>query len=196
MWCSKFIAGMRCKVRYFTSDQHFFDIDIITYSDRPYRTPEEMNEDLIRRFNDKTRDAEEVYVVGDILGSGQPADAEAACAGVMRRLGIDRRPFHLIVGNHDNLPCEAYLAMGFRSVKGLDFIELGGMRVMLTHDPCMVQPRNTLAICGHIHTLFSENWQPARNTLTINVSVEVRNYEPVSEEEILSLIGRYDYRRP
>jgi calcineurin-like phosphoesterase family protein len=152
-----------------------------------------MNDDLIARFTDKTREASEIYILGDILGGCCPDSPYPLCLNVMRRLGIDSRPFHLIQGNHDTLSHEEYGKIGFQSVKKLEFIEIGEREVMLTHDPCMVQPRNTLALCGHVHTLFSENWQPLRNTYTINVSVEVRNYQPVSEAEILAIVaGAYD----
>jgi calcineurin-like phosphoesterase family protein len=182
-------------MRYFTSDQHFFDSDIMWYSDRPYKSVEAMNDDMIDRFVARTADASEIYILGDIFGGNQPGSPYDMCKSVMERLGIGKRPFHLVTGNHDNMENEEYFSIGFASVKNLAFIEIGGLRVMLTHDPCMVQPAGTLAICGHVHTLFSENWQPARNTLTINVSVEVRNYGPISETEILALVERSNYRR-
>ena len=183
-------------MRYFTSDQHFYDSDIISYCNRPYDTPEEMNADMIKRFSQKTRDASEIYIIGDIFGSAQPRRPFEACLEVMRSLDIGRCPFHLIRGNHDSLSDEEYLEIGFNTVQNLAFIETETGRVMLTHDPCMVQPIGTLAICGHIHTLFSENWQPMRNTLSVNVSVEVRDYEPLSEHEFLALVRKYDYTKP
>lgn len=182
-------------MRYFTSDQHFFDSDIMTYSDRPYKSVEEMNEDMIARFLAKTEDADEIYILGDIFGSCVPRSPFAACKSVMERLGVSERPFHLVLGNHDNLKPDEYLEIGFETVKTLGFMKIGGLNAMLTHDPCMVQPRDTFAICGHIHTLFAENWQPERNTFTINVSVEVRNYEPVSEAEIVEILNGSMYRR-
>jgi calcineurin-like phosphoesterase family protein len=162
---------------------------------RPYQSVEEMNDDIVRRFLAKTQDATEVYILGDIVGSRIALPLADASREVMTRLGIRQRPFHLVLGNHDILSDEEYLGMGFTSVNKIEHIILDGMKVMLTHDPCMVQPPDTLAICGHIHTLFSENWQPARNTFTINVGVEARGYEPVSEMEILEIVKRSDYKR-
>lgn len=182
-------------MRYFTSDQHFFDLDIMSYTNRPYETAEEMNNDLVRRFNEATKDATEVYILGDIFGSHQPYYPFSACKSVMDRMGIGDRPFHLILGNHDMLKVEEYREIGFASAKRLGFIEIDGVRAMLTHDPCLVQPTDTFAICGHIHTLFAENWQPIRNTFTINVGVEVRDYAPVSEARIVELLNASEYRR-
>lgn len=180
-------------MRYFTSDQHFYDSDIMSYCNRPYDTPEEMNADMINRFNLKTHDASEIYIIGDIFGSAQPRRPFEACFETMCSLGIERCPFHLIRGNHDSLSDEEYLKIGFRTVQSLAFIDSEAGEIMLTHDPCMVQPIGTLAICGHIHTLFNENWQPNRNTLSINVSVEVRDYTPISEKELMTIVRRYDY---
>lgn len=182
-------------MRYFTSDQHFFDSDILVFADRPYENPELMNDALVEKFNAKTRDASEIYILGDIFGSKLPPNQFEASASVMIRLGIKERPFHLMRGNHDHLSDEEYLKMGFRTVKDkFSYIKLGGIETMISHDPCMVQPRDTLAICGHIHTLFSENWQPLRNTFTINVSVEMRNYEPISEDEIMNIVAASPYK--
>jgi calcineurin-like phosphoesterase family protein len=154
-----------------------------------------MNEDMVRRFVTKTKEADEIFIIGDIFGNRHPDSPHSTCGRLMNTLGIGLRPFHLILGNHDSLEIETYREIGFRSVKRLGSVDINGLSFMLTHDPCMVQARDTLAICGHIHTLFSENWQPARNTFTINVSVEMRNYEPVSEEEILETVMKSGYKR-
>jgi calcineurin-like phosphoesterase family protein len=167
----------------------------MSYCDRPYGSVGEMNDDMVARFLAKTEDADEVFILGDIFGSCQPEFPSATCEGIMEKLGVRKRPFHLVLGNHDTLEPREYLAAGFVTVKAQDFITIGELNVMLTHDPCMVQQSGTLAICGHIHTLFEENWQPARNTFTINVGVEARGYEPVSEAEIIALIQDSPYRR-
>ena len=183
-------------MRYFTSDLHFFDPDIISYCDRPYRSVAEMNEDLVARFNRKTAEASEVYILGDLLGETQPSDIFEACRGILEQMGIARRPFHLVLGNHDPLSKEQYLRMGFRTVERLSFLKIASHSVMLTHDPCMVQLKGTVALCGHVHTLFCENWQPLRGNFTVNVSVEVRDYAPMSEEEFLEKLVRSPLFQP
>lgn len=183
-------------MKYFTSDLHFFDSDIIVFADRPYENPEAMNEDLIERFNARTHDASEIYILGDIFGGRLPKDQFGSLKSVMDRLGINDRPFHLMRGNHDHLADDEYLKIGFQTIYS-NFVYTGltgGLQVMISHDPCMVQPRNTLALCGHIHTLFSENWQPLRNTFTVNVGVEMRDYAPISEAEILDIIAKSPYK--
>lgn len=183
-------------MKFFTSDQHYFDTDIMTFADRPYADVGEMNEDMIAKFVSRVSDEDEVYMLGDIFGGKPPADQVGALSHILKRLGIERIPFHLIRGNHDKLSDDEYRACGFRTItRGFTYIDdVAGMRAMLTHDPCMVQPKDTLAICGHIHTLFKENWQPMRGTFTVNVGVEVRDYAPISEAEIADIIKRSPYK--
>jgi calcineurin-like phosphoesterase family protein len=102
-------------------------------------------------------------------------------------------PFHLILGNNDLFKIQDYTDMGFKSVKETSNILFGEFNAMLVHDPCMVQKKNTLALCGHIHTLFDYVYNAQRNNLAINVGIETRNYAPISEEEIIALIKNTPY---
>lgn len=182
-------------MRYFISDVHFFDEGIIFYCDRPFASVEEMHSALVENFRRKTSGGGEIYMLGDIMGMNGGAAQRDGCLELLKSMGLGTAdmPFHLILGNHDTLPTDDYLSMGFASVERTGRIGIGGFSAMLTHDPCMAQPRNTLAICGHIHTLFDEIYNAERNTLTINVCVERRNYEPVSEKEILEIIKKSQY---
>ncbi|MDO5562169.1 MAG: metallophosphoesterase [Synergistaceae bacterium] len=182
-------------MKYFISDIHFFDAGIIEYCDRPFASVGEMNDALVEKFNAKVDGKGEIYVLGDIMGMNCAFDKRGECSALLERMGIRNpaTPFHLILGNHDIYPEADYIAMGFVSADKITRVKIGDMTAMLTHDPCMIQPKNTLAICGHIHTLFKEIYNEERNTLTINVSVEERKYEPVSEAEILKIIGGTKY---
>lgn len=173
---------------YFTSDQHFFDTAIMEFSNRPFATAEEMDRAIIDRFNVRTQGADEIYFLGDIFGVVKPEGPLDALRGLMREMGAERRQFYLMRGNHDELSDADYLSVGFRKVyKNFAIVNAGGREVFICHDPCMVQPKDTFAVCGHVHTLFGELWNPERRTFTCNVSVDVRDYEPVSLSEIEQL---------
>lgn len=184
-------------MKFFTSDQHYCDTDIMEFVGRPYRTSDEMDEDMISKFVERTKPGDEIYMLGDIFGSRPPRDPLGTLRDLMRRLGAGDRTFHLMRGNHDHLTEADYKSVGFASVMNkFDFITIGPYRAMISHDPCMIQPRQTLALHGHIHSLYDHNWNEDRGTLAINFSVEVTGYAPVSEEEVLALVASTPYAPP
>lgn len=51
---------------YFTSDQHFSHKNIIKYDNRPYNNVDEMNEDIVYRWNKVVDPHDIVFMLGDI----------------------------------------------------------------------------------------------------------------------------------
>jgi HD-GYP domain-containing protein (c-di-GMP phosphodiesterase class II)/calcineurin-like phosphoesterase family protein len=184
--------------RYFTSDLHFFDNGIIWYCDRPYLDVEEMHRELSKNFVKTTQDAEEIYLLGDICTglSAQEAGAGLTIEQLQEAassLGVGTKPFYLLRGNHDLLLPHFYLDVGFKSISMRLEMEVAGYKALLCHDPSMAQRPNTLCICGHLHHLFREHYNAERNILAVNVGVDVRNYKPLSEDEIADIIERYRF---
>ena len=59
------IIKMKQKI-FFTSDHHFGHTNIIRFSERPFKTIEEMDDELINRWNEKVSSSDIVYHLGDI----------------------------------------------------------------------------------------------------------------------------------
>jgi len=77
---------------YFTSDTHFGHDNVIGFCNRPFASTEEMNEVMIRNWNERVTGADTVYILGDMFFRCNDAE------DILKRLKGKKR---LIVGNHD-----------------------------------------------------------------------------------------------
>ena len=78
---------------WFTSDTHFWHRNVIRLCGRPYATIEEMNADLIRRWNSRVEDGDIVYHLGDFAFCGM---------GKMKEILSQLKGTKILVqGNHD-----------------------------------------------------------------------------------------------
>ena len=135
---------------FFTSDLHFGHANVIRFDGRPFETVEEMNEELIRRWNAKVDKGDLVYVLGDMIWRMQD------CASVIRRLNGQ---IILIKGNHDRFVKNAGVKNMLAAVKDYDDIcvtlEDGRKkRCILSHYfiPMYIGHRyNAVHLHGHSH---------------------------------------------
>lgn len=184
--------------RYFTSDLHFGHDNIIRYSGRPFRTADEMNQQLIAGWNETVAADDEVWVLGDVaLGKIRQT---LALVGQLAGRKV------LVTGNHDRCwpghgpkaePWEAmYRDAGFADIRhGTVRTVVGGIDVICNHFPYRGdshdedrhrehRPVDTglPLVHGHVH----ERW--LSNGRQINVGVDVWSYRPVSEAELAALV--------
>lgn len=76
---------------WFTSDTHYGHAGILKHCpDRPWSDVQEMNEALIKNYQEVVRQGDTVYIIGDFAFKDH--------AKILRRLPGQK---HLIVGNHD-----------------------------------------------------------------------------------------------
>lgn len=79
---------------FITSDHHFNHANIIKYCARPYNTVQEMDFDMIERWNSVVQDRDQVYHLGDfMLGNWGTARS------YLKQL---KGKIYFIKGNHDN----------------------------------------------------------------------------------------------
>lgn len=167
---------------FFTSDQHFNHGNIIKYCNRPWNsgkdqdgniivTPEniqQMNEDMIKRWNSVVGKNDTVYHLGDFaLGD------KSTIPGIVSRLN---GKINLILGNHDTRSIGFYYDCGFNKVydKSIIFHDY----FILSHEPMMfIGPNNCFAnIYGHVHN--SDNYRTFTKS-SCCVCVERWDYTPV-----------------
>ena len=154
------------------SDTHFNHANIIRYCARPYVSTEEMNKDLIKRWNNIVRPQDTVYHLGDFGMGGKNEITEW-------RRALNGR-VKLIKGNHDGHSNQWYRDCGFdevydRSILIQDFY-------ILSHAPLSVMPNYPFVnIFGHIH---NNGELPDFGKNFYNACVEVNNYTPILFEDI------------
>lgn len=162
---------------YFIGDAHFDHKNVIKYCHRPFSNVNEMNEVIKNNWNSTVGDNETVYFLGDwSFGRGsKPADYWK------RQL---KGRIVSIQGSHDRN--NKRNEMKFEKAKVL---HVGGYSFLLIHNP---ENRKTewhgWIIHGHVHNNKMDRY-PFINgeQKTINVSVELINYKPVSLSHLLSL---------
>ena len=78
---------------FFLADTHFGDGNILRYENRPFATVEEMDRELIRRWNEKVGAGDTVFHLGDFSARGEEEDR-----AILSQLAGEKV---LVLGNHD-----------------------------------------------------------------------------------------------
>ena len=173
---------------FFTSDTHFSHSNIIKYCDRPYASTDEMDADLIRRWNDKVGKNDIVFHLGD-FGMVNQKKLEEIVNKLNGRI-------YLIRGNHDR----SWNTDGmFELVRESMTVNIDGVIVHMSHHPLLnygcevVEGKRLVQLYGHVHT--REKMRPydkLRTAMTAwnqyDVGVDNNNYVPVSFIEVMDIV--------
>lgn len=198
--------------RHYTSDTHFGHARIIELSNRPFKHVDEMNEEIIRRWNSVVGPDDTVYHLGDV-----------ALGPIMESLAnIRRLNGHkiLILGNHDrpfmkrnkdsfNEWVETYIKAGFEDIRFSDAHAMefdGGVvaPVLLSHFPYdgdshdggrfedeRLKDVGVPLVHGHTHSSGHPVSHSKRGTVQVHVGMDAWDYKPVSEIQIGNLLRSY-----
>lgn len=153
---------------YLISDLHLDHKNIMRYCDRPFSSVEEMNRTITDNWNEVVEEDDFVYLIGDLAFGRRRSKMRYW----LKKLNGN---VILILGNHD----KGYLDSIAHADKCVLFYR--GKRFLLIHDPKMVNIGDDWVIHGHEHNNKPEKY-PFMNgkNRTINVSVELINYTPIS----------------
>ena len=155
---------------YFIADTHFYHGNIIKYCNRPFNNVNEMNEYIMKQWNNIVNNDDIVYHLGDFAFH---VGREKMKNLVSRLNGYKV----LIKGNHDKRSTTFWRDCGFNEVYN-DPIILND-KYLLSHYP--VDNFSYYNIHGHTHDKPKpELYVP----FSFCVSVEMINYKPISLEEI------------
>lgn len=167
---------------FLVSDTHFghFGVCKFTRDDgvtklRPWDTPEEMDDEMVKRWNETVRPNDKVYHLGDVV-------INRKALSILSRLNGDKV---LIRGNHDIFKMEDYTKY-FRDLRGYHVMN----NYLLSHIP--VHPASKGRFAGNIHGHLHSN----RVMLTDKIDpwytcvcVEQTDFRPILFEEVLKRIA-------
>lgn len=156
---------------FFTSDTHFGHKAIIDFCKRPYSSVEEMNEELVKNWNNTVSKGDTVYHLGDFAFHNH---------NIFHKLNGKK---HLIKGNHDD---KKVLELPWSSVQDYKVLQENRKKFVLFHCPITDWEdmyKGSIHLHGHVHSK-ARAWQMLANSY--DVGVDANNYTPVSMAEILS----------
>lgn len=154
---------------WYTADHHFGHKRIIELAHRPFRSVEEMDEEMVQRWNAVVAPGDLVYHVGDF--------AFADHTPYLSRLKGQKR---LILGNHDHSN-RVKAAKGWSTVDSMLTIKDGETPIVLCHYGLRVWNRShygALHFYGHSHGSLPGDSQ------SCDVGVDCWSFAPVSLDMI------------
>ena len=168
---------------WFTSDEHYNHENILNlFVYRKFRDVAHMNNELIKRFNQRVKSGDTVFHLGDFKVSSSGPTAH--------ELKAQLNGNHVyICGNHDkNNGCNSPLKYAV--------IELYSRQIIITHKPedagsLMFLLNIDLAFVGHVH----EKWKfrKCENGDLVNVGVDQWDYYPIEAKQIFKAYAAWKH---
>lgn len=174
---------------FLTSDLHLgHDKDFVVQA-RGFETVEEMNAEIIRRWNERVYPDDDVYVLGDLtLG-----DVEEGIRLIAKLNGY----LHILRGNHDtDKKVERYLELpNVVSVQYADVLKYGKAVFWMGHYPTITAnydddkpwAKHVVCLFGHTH---QEQPFYNDNPYMYNVGMDAHNCTPITIDEIVADIRK------
>ena len=170
---------------WFTSDTHFGHQNILKYSERPFDSIDEMDYELVQKWNSRVNPEDIIYFLGDFsFHNSSGKKINKSFEEYKNRLNGN---IVFIQGNHDS-------SNKVKTKMISAVLEFGGMEIFCCHNPKDAHPDYKLNLCGHVHKLWKSKKVKivGRETVLINVGVDQWNFYPVSLKQILDEYKKYD----
>ena len=176
---------------FFIADTHFGHDKIRAI--RGFASVQEMDEVLIGNWNARVSDADDIYIVGDLMyRNTRPAEEYLSCLNGRK---------HLVIGNHDRAWMKTVrLEKWFEEVGHILEGERKGTYFTACHYPMMDWYRRrhgAYQIYGHIHNNTSDPYFNFLQTVpqAFNAGVDVNGFKPVTLSELIRNTARYRENR-
>lgn len=137
--------------KFYISDWHYGHANAIGFDARPFGSVDEMNNELVRRWNSVVSAGDFVYILGDMFWC-----KSSEAIPVLQQLNGQKI---LIKGNHDRCNDAAFKKEFVKIVEYLE-VEDEGEKIVLCHYPIPCFKNHFYGwyhLYGHVHTSFEHN---------------------------------------
>lgn len=155
---------------------------VIEYSNRPWKTVEEMDAGLIKLWNSRVSKNDRVFVLGDFALANKTKIRE-----IVSQLNGTKILVH---GNHDGYRSPFYVEAGFHAVSSLPMLYEG--IYLLSHGPVFPLADGLINIHGHIHNNIDPYFYAPNH---VCVSVENIGYKPITLKRTLTMLKEKNERQ-
>jgi calcineurin-like phosphoesterase family protein len=166
---------------WFCSDTHWGHRNILKFTNRPFETIEDMNEQLIANWNACVQPNDSIYHLGDFAYR----QSTGSLLPIFERLNGTK---HLIIGNHDN---EEVFRLPWASQDYYREIKIDGQHIVLFHYAIVQWNRSrhkSIHLHGHHHgTLHHGKLEHAPRR--IDIGVDCFDLHPVSWDHLKARIS-------
>lgn len=174
-------------MKWFSSDWHLSHKNIIEYSNRPFKSIEEMDNTIIENMFTPLKKGDELFFLGDMSWS---KDTYRRVFDVIPK----NISFHWIIGNHELNKWKRWRT-NVTSTSELRHIKIQGNTVALCHYPMFTWNKshyNSWMLYGHHHAGKDTSTDKVQQYLRgkmLNVNCEFHDYKPWSETEIIEYMS-------
>lgn len=137
--------------KFYISDWHYGHKNVLGFDNRPFTSIEQMNDELIRRWNSVVSDGDLVYILGDMFWC-----TPKMATPIMEQLNGQKI---LVKGNHDRWHDSKFDKL-FVKIDEYMEIEDEGRKVVLCHYPIPCFKNHFYGwthLYGHVHNSFEWN---------------------------------------
>ena len=171
---------------FFTADTHFGHANIIKYTNRPFKDSVEMDETIIKNWNEKVGKDDLIYHLGDFcFGSRDKQIANLVFGSLIRRLnGL----IVFIKGNHDRIGW-ANRERFYAHSDSYREVEVNGQAITLCHYALRVWNKSHYGawhLYGHSHGSLPDD----PHSLSLDCGVDCHNFTPLSFDEVKALMAK------
>jgi calcineurin-like phosphoesterase family protein len=164
---------------YFTSDTHFGHKNIIKYCQRPFKTVEEMDEEIIERINAMVRPQDELWHLGDFAFHSKTNSIEGY-------LGKIKCKVNIVFGSHDKEAIKKKHLFN-SAFHGIKRITIEGQKIVLCHCALLTwecRHYGAVHLFGHSHTSPVKRFRCQQGS--VDVGVDNCGFFPIPLNEAIA----------